>query len=147
MSTLRHCALVSPLTLSPAQRHGPYQNGLIKDLICDDLFVSNNQLALAEHTGPLFKPMPITVIAFMATAVRCAIHLQSFVIMDLLSSPQIECALHNWADGAQVKAAVHFSTDTWAPVYRRHLKDLTTLESKKKDKIDHLRLKIWEDCW
>jgi len=51
------------------QRIGAYQNNLIEEIIFTVFFIGGNKLALAEHTRDLFKPIPITTIAFVATSV------------------------------------------------------------------------------
>lgn len=58
------------LTGRDSQRIGPYRKGIIAALIEQEFFHNHEQMAVADATRHLFNPMPIPVIAFVATAVR-----------------------------------------------------------------------------
>ncbi|EJD44736.1 hypothetical protein AURDEDRAFT_166221 [Auricularia subglabra TFB-10046 SS5] len=71
--------------------------------------------------------MPITVIAFIATAVQCA--------------------LCDWTTGIRIKTATEFSSEQWAGVYDKHIAVLEKMKASNRKVFVAWMLLLYKDCW
>ncbi|KAH7097850.1 hypothetical protein BKA62DRAFT_607690, partial [Auriculariales sp. MPI-PUGE-AT-0066] len=104
---------VSGLEVHVTNRSGPYRQPVFQTVIQEQLFHQHDHMAIEELTRSKFNPMPIGVLAMVATAV--------------------ECALHDWSSGILDRKGNMFSTDEWSGVYKKHIKALNTMKGLRPD--------------
>ncbi|KAH7064502.1 hypothetical protein BKA62DRAFT_779534, partial [Auriculariales sp. MPI-PUGE-AT-0066] len=109
------------------KRRGPYRHPIFAEIIFRELFVSHDQAAISELTKHFYNPVPLEVIAFVATAVQCA--------------------LHDWLEGAQAKTTTEFSADQWSATYDSHVKVLRQLQVAKPREVEAWCTSIYKNCW
>ncbi|KZV98596.1 hypothetical protein EXIGLDRAFT_763439 [Exidia glandulosa HHB12029] len=114
-------------TLHNIQRTGPYRNAIFATLIQQEFFHNHEQMAVAELTANLFNPMPLVVIAFVATAVQCA--------------------LQDWTTGVRIKSSSDFTVEDWADVYDRHVNALEQMRDRNKQGFVAWTRKLYRNCW
>ncbi|KAH7090925.1 hypothetical protein BKA62DRAFT_598897, partial [Auriculariales sp. MPI-PUGE-AT-0066] len=94
-------------------RAGPYRHPIFQTIIQEQLFHQHERMAIDELTRGQFNPMPIGVLAIVATAV--------------------ECGLHDWSSGVLERKGNTFTTDEWSSVYKKHVKSLNTMKKVRPD--------------
>ncbi|KAH7101918.1 hypothetical protein BKA62DRAFT_701810, partial [Auriculariales sp. MPI-PUGE-AT-0066] len=118
-----HC---EKLHVPHLQRSGPYRHPIFQTIIQEQLFHQHERMAIDELTRGHFNPMPIGVLAIVATAV--------------------ECALHDWSTGILERKGNTFTTDEWSGVYKKHVKALNTMKKIKPDMFAAWTRKLYMDC-
>ncbi|KIO16905.1 hypothetical protein M407DRAFT_33447 [Tulasnella calospora MUT 4182] len=108
------------------ERKGPYGNPMIQILI-NSLFFEGKRKSDAIANPIPWNPMPLPVIALVATAV--------------------ESVLDDWSTGRNEAAKNKFSRDNYESVYRTHLANLAKFQQKAPKALALLRTSLWENAW
>ncbi|KIO24384.1 hypothetical protein M407DRAFT_26196 [Tulasnella calospora MUT 4182] len=104
----------------------PYANPIFQIMI-NTLFFEGKRKSDAIANPAPWNPMPLPVIALMATAV--------YSVLD------------DWSTGKNEAAKNKFSHDKYAPVYRDHLANLFKFKEKAPAALSKLQVSLWENAW
>ncbi|KIO19581.1 hypothetical protein M407DRAFT_30773, partial [Tulasnella calospora MUT 4182] len=108
------------------ERKGPYGNPIFQILI-NSLFFEGKRKSDAITNPVPWNPMPLPVIALVATAV--------------------ESVLDDWSTGRNEAAKNKFSRDNYESVYRTHLANLVKFQQKGPKALAALRTALWENAF
>ncbi|KIO19340.1 hypothetical protein M407DRAFT_31011 [Tulasnella calospora MUT 4182] len=104
----------------------PYANPILQIMI-NTLFFEGKRKSDALANPTPWNPMPLPVIALMATAVHSV--------------------LDDWSTGKNEAAKNKFSHDKYAPIYRDHLANLAKFKEKAPAALSKLQVSLWENAW
>lgn len=104
----------------------PYGNPIFQILI-NTLFFEGKRKSDAITNPAPWNPMPLPVIALMATA--------------------IHSVLDDWSTGKNEAAKSKFSHDKYAPIYRDHLANLNKFKQRAPAALSRLQISLWENAW
>ncbi|KAA1479325.1 hypothetical protein DENSPDRAFT_855326 [Dentipellis sp. KUC8613] len=110
----------------PQMRRRVFRNPIILTLATQQWFARRNGEAVGIYAAQ-FNPIPEEMIALIITAV--------------------ECALNDYTEGSFKPKSNDFLTETYGPVYGRHLHSIEKFKSKKPAAFRELQKFIWESAW